>query len=84
MASEEMIEIEFRLYASLSRHLPESWRSSSTVEVRKGMTVEELLESIKVPLDAVRVVFVNGVHAEADRVLSEGDRVGVFPPVAGG
>lgn len=84
MASEETIEIEFRLYASLSRYLPDYWRGASTVGVGKGMTVEELLESIKVPLDAVKVVFVNGVHAEADRVLSEGDRVGVFPPVAGG
>ena len=79
-----MMKIEFRLYAFLSRYMPESWKDASTVEVREGMTVKELLESIKVPLDAVKVVFVNGVHARGDETLREGDRVGVFPPVAGG
>jgi sulfur-carrier protein len=84
MVSTEMIKIEFRLYASLSRYMPEPWRDSSTVEVREGMTVTEMLKSIKVPLDAVKVIFVNGVHAMGDEVLRDGDRVGVFPPVAGG
>lgn len=79
-----MMKIEFRLYASLSRYMPEVWRNSSTVEVRAGMTVNDLLQSIEIPLDAVKVVFVNGVHAGGDAVLRDGDRVGVFPPVAGG
>jgi molybdopterin converting factor small subunit len=26
----------------------------------------------------------NGIHAQGDEVLKEGDRVGAFPPVAGG
>jgi len=78
------IKIEFRLYASLSRYMPEPWKNAATVEVREGMTVKDLLESIEVPLGAVKVVFINGVHAKADETLSEGDRVGVFPPVAGG
>jgi len=79
-----MMKIEFRLYASLSRYMPEGWRKSPTVEIREGATVKELLESIEVPLEAVKVVFINGVHASADEVLQDGDRVGIFPPVAGG
>ena len=79
-----LIKIEFRLYASLSRYMPEPWKNAATVEVREGMTVKELLESIEVPLGAVKVVFINGVHAKGDEPLSDGDRVGVFPPVAGG
>ncbi|MFO7460160.1 MAG: MoaD/ThiS family protein [Desulfatiglandales bacterium] len=84
MASGEMMRIEFRLYASLARYMPEPWRNSSKVEVREGTTVKDLLESIKVPLGAVKVVFVNGVHAEEDQAIRDGDRIGVFPPVAGG
>jgi sulfur-carrier protein len=80
----DRVKIEFRLYASLSRYMPEEWRNSPAVEIREGTTVRELLESIKVPPDAVKVVFVNGLHAKSDEVLREGDRVGVFPPVAGG
>jgi len=30
------------------------------------------------------MIFLNGLHATGDEVLREGDRVGVFPPVAGG
>ncbi|MBN2032745.1 MAG: MoaD/ThiS family protein [Deltaproteobacteria bacterium] len=78
------MKIELRLYASLSRYMPEQWKNSSTVEIRGGMSVEELLESIKVPLDAVKMIFVNGINVREDRVLGDGDRVGVFPPVAGG
>ena len=84
MGSIDMMKIECRLFASLSRYMPEPWKNASQVEVREGMTVRDLLESIKVPLDAVKVVFINGVHASADEVLQDGDRVGIFPPVAGG
>jgi len=29
-------------------------------------------------------VFVNGIHAADDQPLSEGDRLAIFPPIAGG
>jgi sulfur-carrier protein len=78
------MKIELRLYASLSRYMPEQWRGSPVVEVNEGITVTGLLEAMKVPLGAVKVVFLNGVHSKGDQVLRDGDRVGVFPPVAGG
>jgi molybdopterin converting factor small subunit len=30
------------------------------------------------------VVFVNGRHAAADQALSDGDRLAIFPQIAGG
>jgi sulfur carrier protein ThiS len=54
------------------------------VEVAEGLTIQELLRQLKVPLDSVKVVFLNGLHATGEQVLQPGDRVGVFPPVAGG
>jgi len=78
------MKIELRLYASLSRYMPERWKSSPVVEIPKNMTVKELLESMEVPLGAVKVIFINGVQAGAGDLLRDGDRVGVFPPVAGG
>jgi molybdopterin converting factor small subunit len=35
-------------------------------------------------MDRVKLIFLNGLHAQGDEILSEGDRVGVFPAVAGG
>jgi len=78
------MKIERRLFASLSRYLPEEWKGSPVVEVPEGMTAKNLLEKIGVPLGAVKVIFINGVHASGDEVIGDGDRVGVFPPVAGG
>jgi molybdopterin synthase sulfur carrier subunit len=78
------MRIELKLYASLSRYMPEEWRDSPTVEANEGITVKGLLETMKVPPEAVKLVFLNGLHAKGDEVLREGDRVGVFPPVAGG
>jgi len=78
------MKIQLRLYASLSRFMPEQWRGSPTVEANEGITVKELLDARKVPLEAVKMIFLNGVQATGDEVLREGDRIGVFPPVAGG
>jgi sulfur-carrier protein len=79
------MRIDLKLYASLSRHMPGQIGVSETfLEVEEGSTVRSLLEGLQVPVYAVKLVFVNGVHAGLGEVLKEGDRVGVFPPVAGG
>lgn len=80
------MKIELRLFASLTRYMPaqKGTEPAHNLEVPEGVTVEELLRQLRVPLDTVKVVFVNGIHAAGSQTLREGDRVGVFPPVAGG
>jgi molybdopterin converting factor small subunit len=78
------MKIELRLFASLSRYMPERWKGSPVVEIPEGVTVKRVLETMRIPLGAVKVIFINGVQASQEEVLHEGDRVGVFPPVAGG
>ncbi|MCS7286602.1 MAG: MoaD/ThiS family protein [Anaerolineae bacterium] len=80
------MKVTTRVYATLKRYIPEG-KSDHDMEVDlpAGTTVGELIENfLKIPPDAVKVVFVNGRHAEMNQVLNEGDRVGIFPPVAGG
>ena len=80
------MRIQVRFYASLERYLPgeRDSRSFRHMEVNEGSTVGEFLEALQVPADTVKLIFLNGVHAEPDQILKEGDRLGVFPPVAGG
>ena len=80
------MKIKLKLYASLARYVPEheTNRGSRMTEVEEGKTIRELLEGFSIPAKAVKIIFLNGVHADLDQVLKEGDRVGVFPPVAGG
>lgn len=80
------MKIELNLYASLARYLPrEAGAPRDRIwEVDEGTTIFALLHRHQVPLDKVKLIFLNGLHARGDEILREGDRVGVFPPVAGG
>ncbi len=80
------MKIELNLYASLARYLPRDAGAPGNRirEVSEGTTILELLHDLQVPMDKVKLIFVNGLHARSDEILREGDRVGVFPPVAGG
>jgi sulfur-carrier protein len=79
------MKIELRLYASLSRYLPETReRNVCMLEIGPGTTIHQLLVHLHIPPEAPKVIFLNGIHAIGDEVLKEGDRVGAFPPVAGG
>jgi molybdopterin synthase sulfur carrier subunit len=79
------MKIELRLYASLGRYLPEKKEGNSCiVEVEPGTTIRELFLRFRIPPEERKIIFLNGIHAQGDEVLKEGDRVGAFPPVAGG
>ena len=80
------MKIELKLYASLRAYLPQpnQDKAEEPTEVREGTRIRELLAQLGIPVDAVKIIFLNGVHANGDETLQEGDRVGVFPPVAGG
>lgn len=79
------VKIQLVLYASLAQLLPlGSAGNVCDVEVRPGTTVADLLTDTGIALDSPKIVFVNGRHAAMDHLLSQGDRVAVFPPIAGG
>ncbi|MDD2315829.1 MAG: MoaD/ThiS family protein [Desulfobacterales bacterium] len=79
------MKIQVHLYASLTRHLPDEIRGKEPwIEVPEGASVRDLLVKWNVPIDQVKLVFINGIHAELDAVLKAEDRLGVFPPIGGG
>jgi sulfur-carrier protein len=80
------VKVELKLCASLARYAPETRGKEGTVsmEVKEGKTIGDMLKGLKVPLESVKIVFLNGIHSDMNQPLKEGDRVGVFPPVAGG
>jgi sulfur-carrier protein len=80
------MKIQLNLFASLTRFLPdpEGAGFSNLVEIKEGATIESLLDLLKIPREQPKIIFLNGIHAEGSTVLREGDRLGVFPPLAGG
>ena len=80
------MKIELRLFASLSRYrTPDTGtKLAQTIEISEGSTIGSLIEFLGIPPDTVKIVFINGVHAHDDDTIHEGDRIGIFPPIAGG
>lgn len=79
------MKIELALFASLSQYHPDGvgGRHPRVVEIAPDSTVADIIQQYGLP-DEPRVIFINGVHAAEDRALSQGDRLAIFPPVAGG
>ena len=79
------MKVELRLFASLTSYLPDGTAGHSCVrEMDEGATIGELLEELKIPPHLPAIILVNGIHAEEDQALKDGDRLAVFPPIAGG
>jgi molybdopterin synthase sulfur carrier subunit len=85
-SGERVIRVEARLYATLKKYHPEGKAGEVLIrELAEGTTLQKFLENeMGVPPGEVKIVFVNGVSRSFDHVLTDGDRVGIFPPVAGG
>ena len=75
--------IRLKFFAGLREFLP-AGEGPFTAEIDDGTTVAEVFQHFGVPPEKPRIILVNGRHADADRVLVDGDLLAVFPPVAGG
>ena len=81
----EKVKVEVRLFANLAKLLPPgSQKKRATLTVRKGTTVDELLDRLNLPRKVTNIVMVNGAQGDREAELKEGDVVSVFPPIAGG
>jgi molybdopterin converting factor small subunit len=80
-----MIKVEVRLFATLRRYCPEADAKNGLVlEMADGTSLNDLLSKLKMPIQEARILFVNNRKQTIDYVLQYGDRVGIFPQVAGG
>jgi sulfur carrier protein ThiS len=80
-----MTHIQLALFAKFSSCLPVTGGGGRTreYEAPEGATVADVVEQLGLTGEP-RITFVNGRHAPDDHVLSEGDRLALFPPIAGG
>jgi len=80
-----MIKVDCRLYAGLRKYAPEyGVGEAMELELPDGTTLAELYALLKVPPDEVKRTFVNGISKGSGHAISDGDRVALFPPIAGG
>jgi len=79
------MQVEVRLYATLRKYLPEQKVGEDyPITLPEEATVADLLAALGIPEADSNQAFVNGRAGELSQMLRHGDKVGVFPPVAGG
>ena len=84
------MRITFKLYASLTQHLPAEARQGNQIplDIPEGTPIAKIIEPFGMPEKLVHLVLVNGVYiAPAERlsfVPKEGDVIAIWPPIAGG
>jgi sulfur-carrier protein len=77
--------IKVRLFANLRDFVPAS-KGGATLEVElpEGARIRDLVDHFKLPLDLVKLSYVNGIYQELDYQLHANDEIGIFPPIGGG
>lgn len=79
-----------KLYASLTRHLPEAFRKNHAMPmvVDANATIESIIVPLGMPAVSVKLVVLNGVFVPpSERAVTrfaDGGVLAIWPPVAGG
>lgn len=84
------MKVTLKLFASLSVYLPAEARTRYRIELEAppGATVLDVIRGQGIPPDQCAIVLVDGdwvaQASRGARVLSEGEVLAIWPPVAGG
>lgn len=83
------MQITLKLFASLSDYLPAGSRDNlAALDVAATESVAAIIARLALPQHLVHLVLVNGVYLapeeRAQRCLSAGDQLAIWPPIAGG
>ena len=75
------VNIKIKLFATLRATSPEN---ADCYSIPAGTTVHALLKQLKIPVEEVNLVFINGNCGNLTSILEGGDRLSVFPSLGGG
>ena len=83
------MQITLKLYAMLTEYLPPgAEKNVGSLNLPEGTSVEKVVQQLRLPERYVHLVLINGVYVSPDSLagvmLSDGDTLAIWPPVAGG
>ncbi len=77
--------IKVKLFATLRKYIPDlKLGGSKDVQIDPGTTIEELYKNLGIPIEEIKLAYVNGIYREPEYILNDGDEIGIFPPIGGG
>lgn len=74
------MKIKVRLFATLR----EGRGKELMVDLNEPLTSLHILDMLKIPIEEVAILLINGRDGQVETLLSESDVVSIFPPVGGG
>ncbi len=79
------MRVKARLFATLRDYVPEATIGRTfEVDLPEGARIRDLANHFKLPIELVKLAYVNGIYQELDYPLQDNDEVGMFPPIGGG
>jgi sulfur-carrier protein len=78
------MKIQVNLYATLALEQTNRGTEAGLIEIEDGTSIGDILNRLGVSSDAPKIIFLNGIHADLETIPKDGDRIAVFPPIAGG
>jgi len=80
------MRVRVKLFATLGNFAPVNGLPGTPFEVDlpAGANLSILINQLQIPADSVKIAFVNGIIQPPDFILTDGDDVGIFPPIGGG
>jgi sulfur carrier protein ThiS len=75
------MQVTIKLHASLRPYgRNDSNHGLFTLETAEKATVREVIRELGIPPEKVRMILLNGRGVDSESILSNGDRVALFPP----
>lgn len=79
------MRVHVKLFATLRRYAPGAAAGVPfDVDLPDSATLADLFAQLKLPLEEVKIAFVNARIRPEDWRLEPDDEAGIFPPVGGG
>lgn len=79
------MKVEVSLFGTLAQYLPRGTQGRTVImDCPNGVTVGQVIDQLGIPKPYPAMLLVNGIHADSDTQLQEGDLLALFPPLAGG
>ena len=76
------IKVKVKCFSTLVKEQMCDYKGSTEHELLEGSTIHDLIEKLSLPLDAVKIIFLNSKEVGFDAVLHDGDQI-AFSPVTG-
>lgn len=82
-----LVKVEILLFATLRRYHPRGEGEGSqafTLQLESNTNLSQIYAVLGIPGEEVKMNFVNNRHQSPDYQVQAGDKIALFPPIAGG